>query len=188
MRITVVPTSNFPQADLDFALHVYKKRFEEHVYSELSEKVLDLKEHPYRTTAFGKQYLADSLLRAALQQRVSGIVVVLTSADIYTRGMNYIFGLATRGAALISTARIDPAFWKGVQDVFRYTSKGRPFFERQYVKVLVREVGHAFGLPHCDDWDCAMHYSNSPIELYRKGAWYCQKCVRKLASSFVGHG
>ncbi|MCW4038086.1 MAG: M12 family metallo-peptidase [Candidatus Bathyarchaeota archaeon] len=136
-------------------------------------------------TAFRKQYLADALLQAGLQRRVSDIVVVLTSADIYTGGLKYIFGLATRGSAMISSARIDPAFWKCIQDIFRYTSEGRRFFESQYAKVLVHELGHAFGLYHCNDCDCAMHYSNSPIELYKKGEWYCQKCLKKFALSLA---
>ena len=181
VSITIIPTSSLPQVDLDFALGVYMKHFKDYAHTEVSEKKLNLEEFPYRPTAFGRQYLADALLQAGLQQR--GIVIVLTSADIYTGGTNYIFGLATFGSALVSSARIDPAFWKGIQEIFRYTGEGRPFFERQYAKVLIHELGHAIGLPHCDDWDCAMRYSNSPIELYRKGGEYCGVCWPRFLSN-----
>jgi archaemetzincin len=182
VKIKIIPTSSFPKVDLDFALGVYVKRFKDYAHTETTEKILDIEEFPYRTTAFGKQYLADTLLHAGLQQKESGIGVVLTSADIYTGGMNYIFGLATQGAALVSSAKIDPAFWEGVQEIFRYASEGRTFYERQYAKVLIHELGHAFGLPHCNNWDCAMHYSNFPIELYKKGENYCDTCWRSFLS------
>jgi len=159
------------------------KRFKDYAHTEVSEKILDLEEFPYRTTAFGKQYLADALLQAGLQQREGGIVVVLTAADIYTGGTNYIFGLATFGSALVSSARIDPAFWRGIQEIFRHTSDGRSFFEGQCSKVLIHELGHALGLPHCDNWDCAMRYSNSPMELYRKGGDYCNTCWTRFLSN-----
>ncbi len=185
-KITIIPTSEVSQIDLNFALSVYK-RFKEYAYFELPERVLNLNEFPSRNTAFGKQYLADALIQAGLQIQVgvSDIVVLLTSMDIYTGGTNYIFGLATLGSALISSARIYPSFWKGVQEIIRYSSEGRSFFEKQYAKVLIHELGHALGLPHCNRWDCVMHYSNSPTELYKKGEEYCQYCWKKFLSALL---
>ena len=178
----IVSVSGFPQVDMNFALGAYRKRFREYADIELSEKILDLQEFPFRITAFGKQYLADALLQAGLRINGGNVVVVLTSADIYTGGMNYVFGLATNGSALISSARIDPGFWKDVKEIFHYSSEGRLFFEKQYEKVLIHKLGHAFGLSHCNNVDCAMHYSNSPAELYQKGEWYCEDCRKRFLS------
>ena len=188
VKITVVPTTNLPHADLAFAVHLYEQRFDAYADTERSDYTLDLMTIPHRSTTVGRQYAADTLLATALHHRAHGIGVVLTAADIYTRGTNYVFGLATQGAAVVSSARIDPAFWRGVPEIFSYTRRGRRFFERQYAKVLVHELGHAFGLPHCTDWNCAMHYSNSPTELFRKGDEYCQPCRRTFKASVPGRG
>lgn len=176
----IVPMSELPDKDLDFTLDIYKKNFAEYATINTSDRILDALAFPFRQTIFGRQYLADAILQAGLEMRKDNTVVTLTSSDIYTSRMNYIFGLATHGSALISSARIDPGFWKGIPEIFQYSFEGRPFFERQYAKVLVHELGHALGLPHCDNWDCVMHYSNSPIELYRKGESYCKSCWNRF--------
>lgn len=184
--IEIVPTNDVANIDLDFALNTYKDAFIEYVNVKISNKVLNLDEFPYRITIFGKQYLADLILKAAIQMRRNDVIIVLTSTDIYTTGTNYIFGLATIGSALISSARINPSFWKGFEEIFHYTNKGRVFFEKQFKKVLIHEFGHTLGLPHCNDWNCVMHYSNSPIELYQKGDWFCINCWKELTLQLIG--
>lgn len=44
VEMMVVSTSEFPRVDLDFALDVYRKKFEKYVYIELSKEVLNLQE------------------------------------------------------------------------------------------------------------------------------------------------
>ncbi|MEM2634987.1 MAG: hypothetical protein QW372_05935, partial [Nitrososphaerales archaeon] len=106
--VEIVPTNDVANIDLDFALNTYKDAFIEYVNVKISNKALNLDEFPYRITIFGKQYLADVILKAAIQMRRNDVIIVLTSTDIYTTGTNYIFGLATIGSALISSARINP--------------------------------------------------------------------------------
>jgi len=127
------------------------------------------------------QYLADDLLTVPQQMWTPGsVVLLLTSVDIYTRGMNYIFGLATRGAAVISSARIHPSFWEALPEMSRYLPEDKQFFAQQLGKVVVHEFGHTVGLPHCERWDCVMRFSNSPFELYRKGSTFCSDCWMRL--------
>lgn len=185
IKTSIIATDDVPKKDLIFALKTYERFFRKYIDIRTLKKALELSAFPYRFIDSRKQYLADSILEEALKLRrtQTQIVIVLTSSDIYTKEMNYIFGLATLGSALISSARIQPRFWRNLESVFHYSSKGRPFFEKQYAKVLIHEVGHTLGVPHCTRWDCAMHYSNSPSELYTKGEKYCDGCCKLLLSS-----
>jgi len=169
--------------DLEYAYNLYRNKLGEYLKVKVSEHRLNVEDFPFRVTRFGRQYLADAIIQEGLRRKGEGILIILTSSDIYTSGVNYVFGLAVRGCAVVSRARIDPAFWRGLDEIYRYASKGRSFFEKQYGKVLLHEAGHTVGLPHCSNEDCVMLYSNSLLELYRKGEWFCQPCLEKLRSA-----
>ena len=178
--LTILPLNDLSTVDFEYAYNFYKNRLGSYLKVKASNQRLNIEDFPYRVTKFGRQYLADTIIQEGLRLKGEGILIMLTSSDIYTYGVNYIFGLAVKGCAVVSRARIDPAFWRGVDEVYAYTSKGRPFFEKQYGKVLLHEAGHTLGLPHCSNESCVMLYSNSPLELYRKGEWFCQPCLKKL--------
>ncbi len=56
------------------------------------------------------------------------------------------------------------------------------FFER-VKKELLHELGHTFGLGHCQDKGCIMSFSNSVLEVDLKGLGFCSKCEGVLRVS-----
>jgi len=96
--------------------------------------------------------------------------------DMFAGGLNFVFGLASGDSAIISTARLDPRFYGKAGDQH---AAGELFKER-LVKEALHELGHAFGLPHCDDRKCVMVFSNSIADVDFKEAGFCERCRKAL--------
>lgn len=101
-------------------------------------------------------------------------VVGMTEKDIYTRQMNFIFGLASlRGRfCVVSTCRFHQSFRRKPED--------KELLYGRALKVLYHELGHTFGMRHCDKIQCAMCYHNSLTELDDGYVWFCPECTHKL--------
>ncbi len=115
-----------------------------------------------------QQYLAEHFLKIAHSQsgnRVLGI----TNVDLYTPELNFIFGQAEiKGkACVISLNRLREGALSLV-------------FKSRMIKEAVHELGHTFGLIHCGDKFCVMHFSNCLADTDLKGEDYCGKCKTKL--------
>jgi archaemetzincin len=59
------------------------------------------------------------------------------------------------------------------------TPDERLLFERTF-KELNHELGHTFGLLHCNSPHCVMNFSNSVLEVDQKSKFFCEKCQKKL--------
>jgi len=94
----------------------------------------------------------------------------ITMADLYPgEGWNFVFGEASlRGRV-------------GVWSFRRLVGDGREQALRRAFKVVVHEMGHAFGLEHCIAWECLMNGSNSLAETDAQPLHLCPDCLRKLA-------
>jgi len=125
------------------------------------------------------QYLADGLLADLAPLRPSGTMLFLgiTGADLFSGRMNFVFGVACMGTALISTYRLRPEFY------------GNPLNPKVYrwrvVTEAIHELGHALGLPHCEYPGCVMYFSNWIGDTDRKGPEFCYRC-RKRIERLVG--
>ena len=123
---------------------------------------------------FRGQYRADALLhvlrKGVLQERVLGVV----DKDLFVPGLNFVFGVADPESrrALIALARLR-------QEFYGLNSNSHLFLLRA-VKEAVHELGHTWGLEHCSDPRCVMHFSNSLRDTDRKGYQFCPTCHGKL--------
>jgi archaemetzincin len=97
-------------------------------------------------------------------------VIGLADVDCYTSGLNFIFGLATLGgpAAIVALPRLRQSFYGLPEDA--------DLFRERALKEVVHELGHTWGLSHCPDSRCVMHFSNTLHDTDVKGARFCVRC------------
>jgi len=123
-----------------------------------------------------EQYLASELL-AALdvgERERNKRVVGIADVDLYAPGLNFIFGQADvlSGTTIISLCRLRQEYYGLPPD--------RDLFLVRAAKEIIHELGHTFGLSHCPDSKCIMHFSNSLADTDWKEANFCPKCCPKM--------
>lgn len=101
-------------------------------------------------------------------------VLGVTDVDIYTTGLNFIFGEAdyVGGKALISLQRLRQEFYGLPSD--------EKLFQRRALKEAVHELGHTYGLGHCPDPTCVMYFSNSLSDTDFKEWEFCPFCQENV--------
>ena len=101
-------------------------------------------------------------------------VIGITELDLYTPGLNFVFGQAILNGrqAVVSVARLRPEFYGQPPNPTLMVERIR--------KEVTHELGHLYGLEHCDNRECVMSFSNSILEVDMKGENFCPRCQRFL--------
>lgn len=101
----------------------------------------------------------------------------VTEEDLYVPELNFVFGEAdpSSGASVISLRRLRQEFYGLRPDQGLFTLRA--------IKEAIHEIGHTYGLGHCPDPRCIMHFSNSLMDTDIKGPGLCPVCVRRLRLS-----
>ena len=104
-------------------------------------------------------------------------VVGLADVDAYVLGLNFVFGEALLGGpvAVVYLARLRPEFYGKLPN--------RELFLERACKEVVHELGHTFGLRHCPNSKCVMHFSNSILDTDFKDLFFCLRCQAALTRS-----
>jgi archaemetzincin len=128
------------------------------------------------TAAFNpsrKQFSGPHLLDR-LPHLESAQVLGVAHVDLFTPGLNFIFGQADYRTkrAIIALPRLRQSFY-GLQE-------DRQLFLSRAAKEAVHEVGHLYGLAHCPDRSCVMAFSNSLKDTDYKKQEFCFHCLQKI--------
>lgn len=118
------------------------------------------------------QYLAGAFL-SLLREMAAGDgskLLGVTEVDLFGADLNFVFGQADVGgpASVISLARLYPENADG---------NGHELLQERALKEAVHELGHTFGLEHCRDRFCVMHFSSGIAETDIKTDDFCPRHV-----------
>ncbi|MGA3191664.1 MAG: archaemetzincin family Zn-dependent metalloprotease [Candidatus Bathyarchaeia archaeon] len=166
------------------------KRIQESISTILTQStctVID-GEIPLPEKAFNKtreQHRSDVILgkvRSYAEKSRFDRVLGVADVDVFVLNLNFVFGQADCNgkAALISLWRLRPEYYGDLPN--------EQLFHERSVKEAVHELGHTFGLEHCSNVFCVMHFSTSIYETDVKHSLFCRRCSVKAEAAITGLG
>lgn len=119
-----------------------------------------------------QQHSSTQILRWLMSRRpaAAGKVLAITDVDLFIPVLTFVFGEAQFGGAvaLVSVARLAAGS--------RPESEARRRLAERLSKEAVHEIGHTFGLVHCDEATCGMARSPNIQAVDRKTNQLCADC------------
>ena len=169
MKITLKPLGNIADATIEDLEDSIASIF--HCSVEIEAGINDLSQ-AYDSER--KQYFSSKLLASLTKTEQDERVVGIADVDLYVPRLNFVFGEAdiASGTAIISLYRLR-------QEYYGLSPDENLLMERA-TKEIVHELGHTFGLGHCPNNQCVMHFSNSLADTDLKKAHFCNKCRPKI--------
>jgi archaemetzincin len=172
-RIQVLPLGNLPNAVL--------AELSGGLAEVLGSRCEILRAEPVPSRAFNvsrQQYSSTEILAGLAGRKLGDTsrLVAVTSSDLFVPVLTFVFGEAQLEGrcAVVSTCRLRQEF---------YGLPADPTLEgRRLLKEAVHELGHTFGLAHCENYECVMAPSHAVEWIDLKSSKFCQACRKYLSS------
>lgn len=125
------------------------------------------------------QYNVGTILHQLETTPVKGVekIIGVLDVDLFLPVFTHVFGEAKQGGrvALISTYRL-------AENPSTHSTPSSLVLERS-AKVALHEVCHLFGLTHCENRQCLMHFSGNLEDLDQIPFFFCSYCSTYLRDS-----
>jgi len=182
MFLRIVPIGNLPKEILDTVIN---ELGDLNIKCRIMSK-LDIPQESFNH--WRKQYNAEIVMNMLSQSSEIKFIdrsipsLLLTEADLYYGGLNFVFGLEdpAKSCAIVSLARLRTEFYDEKPD--------RRLLEERVVKEVIHEIGHYLGLDHCQHMDCVMNFSPSVYDVDKKQKNFCDNCKLTMMTRGINLG
>ncbi len=101
-------------------------------------------------------------------------ILAVVAEDLYVPVLTYVFGEAELNGdlAVVSYHRLQSELYGLPRDP--------ELLRVRLLKEAVHELGHTYGLVHCDTQECVMHTSTYVEDIDLKGSDFCPSCTSEL--------
>jgi archaemetzincin len=119
-----------------------------------------------------QQYYSTRILEKLIEQLPeNGLKIIgVTDVDLSTPVLTFVFGEAQlKGiAAVISLIRLRQEYYQLIPNKALFISRA--------ITEAIHELGHTFGLLHCSEPQCVMHFSSNITSIDLKRQKFCTAC------------
>lgn len=169
--ILLIPHGNFEVDFLEILATAVSNEY--HIKVTIGESHFDINEYydPMR-----RQYDANSLLKEidSINTNLYEKKIGLFRVDLFIPILTYIFGQASlKGEA-------------GIASLYRLRNehygmkKDEKILSERFIKVVIHELGHTYGLLHCHIPSCVMRSSTYVEDIDQKSQKLCIKCRNEI--------
>jgi archaemetzincin len=165
--ISILPLGEIDDFVLEYVQHSLENAFNVDVH------LLKGRAKPqFAYSDYRHQYSAPSIVRriAGLAESDNAKILAVTPFDLFAPRTNFVFGEAQIAgpAAVIS--------------LYRLLDEDKDKYLKRAGKEAIHEIGHAFGLDHCEEEQCVMRFSHNISDADIKQQTFCRPDRERLNS------
>ena len=174
MDIIIQPSNKLDNDILNLLVYSISKEFAN--YQVTINPLLKFDTHNFISKRRNQLRSSDFLLWILEKLKPSKEIKILVICDIdaYSGDLNFVFGEAYIGS------RVAAIYLPRLRQEFYGLESNKLVFHERIVKEAIHELGHTFGLFHCNNKLCVMHFSNSLYDTDIKGKSFCSNCKNNL--------